>query len=139
MINLPGIKEKSTGALLRDPGGSEPLVDNRIWRVPAANLDKNESEYLITLASPGMERQDFTVLVRYPLLIIRAKKTQQGSHELHTLCEFDFSGWERVVELPDDADVLFTTATYYNGELRLHIPRSKTAANDREEMTIHVY
>jgi HSP20 family protein len=139
MINLPGITEKSTGTSPRNPAANDSLVDNRIWRVPAANLDKNEDEYLITLASPGMQRQDFTVHVRYPLLIIRAKKNQSEPNEAHTLCEFDFSGWERVVELPDDADVLFTTATYYNGELRLHIPRSKTAANDREEMTIHVY
>ena len=104
--------------------------------VPAANMDETKNEYILTIASPGFKRESFKVLISKNIITIAAEKETSQESCLHDHCEFDYPRWKRDFLLPDDADVLLTTAGYKNGELVIRIPRGKTG---HLPGTTHIY
>ena len=93
--------------------------------IPAANVDENDNEYILTIASPGFKRESFQVMIENDKITIAAAKEATGQTCIHDRCEYDFSHWKRTFTLPDDADALLTRARYKDGELIIRIPRGK--------------
>lgn len=94
----------------------------RLKKIPALNIDKMKSEYIVSAAVPGMERNNFTVQINNRQLIISAEKIK--SHHLDSSIDRPLlNTWQEVISLPRDADTLMTAAVYRNGELEIHIPR----------------
>jgi len=106
--------------------------------IPAANIDENENEYILTIASPGFKREDFQVMIEKDIITIAAAKKTSPGNCIHDRCEYDYNRWKRVFSLPDDADALMTRARYREGELIIRIPRGKTD-NSSCITTIYVY
>lgn len=108
-----------------------PILSKRashIMVVPAANVDESETTYRVTIAAPGFHRQGFQIRVEDGLLKIAASKDSSHAGWVHDRWEYDFSRWERVFSLPDDALALLTGARYENGELIITIPRGLSSA-----------
>lgn len=91
--------------------------------VPVANVDENESEYIITLAAPGFDKNAFKVNIENDTISISACKEPPDKNCTHDRLEYDYSCWERGFPLPGDADALMARACYVNGELLIRIPR----------------
>jgi HSP20 family protein len=94
--------------------------------VPAANVDENGNEYILTIAAPGFKRENFQVLIEKKSITIAAAKENAQEDCIHGRCEYDYNRWKRDFLLPDDADALLTMARYKNGELVIRIPKGKT-------------
>jgi HSP20 family protein len=106
--------------------------------IPSVNISESPTEYLIVMATPGLQREDFCIEIDQMVITILAKKETIPLSSINDRCEYDYTDWTRAFALPDDADALLSSAAYQNGELIIHIPRSDTSEN-QAKATIYVY
>jgi HSP20 family protein len=106
--------------------------------IPSVNISETATEYLIVMATPGLQREDFCIEIDQTVITISAKKETIPLSCVNDRCEYDYTDWTRTFALPDDADALLTRAAYQNGELIIHIPRCNAGEN-QAKATIYVY
>lgn len=105
---------------------------------PFVNIHESNDAYLLTVASPGLHREDFQIVVEDAIINISAKMEPIQNNYKMDRCEYDYSGWTRAFRLPTNADAMLANAEYVNGELLIHIPID--GSNEKVENTkIHVY
>lgn len=121
-------KQKEDG----NPDGSPALL------APAVNITETGTEYRIVIASPGMQREDFSIEMEQCVISISAKKEKVTVSCVNDRYEYDYNDWTRAFSLPDDADAMLAHAKYKNGELIIRIPRGNTSEN-QAKATIYVY
>ena len=106
--------------------------------IPAVNISETNAEYLVVMATPGLQRENFSIEIAQSIITISAKKETTPLCCVNDRCEYDYTDWTRGFALPADADGLLACAEYQNGELTIHIPRSSTSEN-QAKATIYVY
>lgn len=88
----------------------------------AVNIDDQQQEYIVYVAVPGMQREDFSISIKKRKLIISACK-KEAIHCFTEGTDQDQPRWTECFTLPADADTVMTAAVYRNGELQIHIPK----------------
>lgn len=106
--------------------------------IPAVNISETLTEYVITIAAPGLHREDFSIEISQSIITIAAKKETEPLTCVNDRCEYDYTDWTRAFSLPADADAVLANALYQNGELTILIPRSDTGENQARTI-IYVY
>ena len=106
-----------------------PLDSNfnfsRMLNVPAINVKESEQEYKITIAAPGLEKQDFDIQLDQGILTISAEKEEnKEANGKFSRREYNYSSWTRSFTLPEDALDGKISAEYKNGELRIAVPKN---------------
>jgi len=94
--------------------------------MPATNIIENNENYILMLAAPGLEKQDFDIsLEKGQLMISAIKNNQQGEKEAEKWIrkEFNFSSFKRSFNLTDAVDFEHIQAEYTNGILTLTLPK----------------
>jgi HSP20 family protein len=106
-------------------GGSMP----NMMTVPAVNIVEKQDHYEITLAAPGMKKDDFNIDVEGNLLTISAESGQrrEDKDERHTRQEFNYTSFSRAFTMPDGVVKDKIDASYENGLLRLMLPKTEEA------------
>jgi HSP20 family protein len=96
--------------------------------MPATNIIENNENYILMLAAPGLEKQDFDVSLEKGMLIISGNKNN-GQEEKETekwiRKEFNFSSFRRSFKLTDVVDFEHIQAEYTNGILVLTLPKKE--------------
>lgn len=93
--------------------------------VPTMDLTSDAKAYALCLELPGVDPENVSVAVRDDTLVISGEKKREAedeSKDRHVL-ERVFGAFERVLRLPEDADVEGITAAHKNGVLQVTIPR----------------
>jgi len=108
------------------------LFDNsRFWgraaTVPAVNIIDNKNEYKVTLAAPGLKREDFKIDVENNMLTISAekeeKKEEKDEEKVKSLIsKLSFS---RSFTLPENIKQDAIEAKYEDGVLKLLLPKKE--------------
>ena len=112
--------------------------------IPGANITElNEEErggYLIELAAPGYERDDFEVSVHEDILTIRGQQhdSRRREHDSFSRREHNYHTFSRAFTLPDSADEENIVATYKNGILDVFVPVLKPVEQTRTPRRIAV-
>lgn len=100
---------------------------HRMLTVPAVNITKEENDYKVTLAAPGMKKTDFNVSMDNNILTISA--VNENEHEekkkKYTRREYNYTSFSRSFTLPEDVDKKQINAKYDNGVLTLTMPVNK--------------
>lgn len=106
-------------------GGSMP----NMMTVPAVNIVEKQNHFEISLAAPGMKKDDFNIDVEGNLLTISAESEQKQEErdERHTRQEFNYTSFSRAFTLPDGVMRDKIDASYENGLLRLMLPKTEEA------------
>jgi HSP20 family protein len=106
-------------------GGSMP----NMMTVPAVNIVEKQDHYEISLAAPGMKKDDFNIDVEGNLLTISAETEQrrQEKDDRHTRQEFNYTSFSRAFTMPDGVVRDKIDASYENGLLRLLLPKTEEA------------
>jgi HSP20 family protein len=106
-------------------GGSMP----NMMTVPAVNIVEKQDHYEISLAAPGMKKDDFNIDVEGNLLTISAESQQrlEEKDERHTRQEFNYTSFSRAFTMPDGVVRDKIDASYENGLLRLMLPKTEEA------------
>ena len=97
--------------------------------VPAVNIIEKQDHFDISLAAPGMKKNDFNIDVEGNLLTISAETEQQKEEndQRHTRREFNFTSFSRTFTLPEGVQKDKIDASYENGLLKLMLPKTEEA------------
>ena len=98
--------------------------------LPSVNIKENENEYMLEVAAPGFEKEDFKIEQHNDLLTISSEKKIEKENkdgERFTKREFSYQSFSRSFTLPQTADGEKISANYDKGILTVSIPKREEA------------
>lgn len=138
------IEKRNNGSLL--PANPRTLFDDFFSRelfnwgnnnfsstrttLPSVNIMENPENFMVEVAAPGLEKQDFQISLEGNLLTISSSKKDQKeeNNSNYTRREFSYQSFSRCFELPkDEVDDEHIEAKYDNGVLKLTVPKKEEA------------
>lgn len=92
---------------------------------PAANVKESENDFVIELAVPGKNKEDFKIDLDNHVLTISSeqKESKEEKSENYTRREYSYQSFRRSFKLPETANEQETTANYTDGILKILIPK----------------
>lgn len=97
---------------------------NKSLSVPAVNISESKDHYEVSLAVPGMKKEDFKIDVQGDMLTISSEKEESKTEKekKFTRKEYSYSSFSRSFNLPDEVNKEKIEARYENGVLILSLP-----------------
>lgn len=107
-------------------GGS---IWNREMTVPAVNIIEQKDDYQISLAAPGLKKDDFNIDVAGNIITISCEKEEkkEDKNGRYNRKEYSYSSFERSFTLPDEVNMEKIDAKYEDGILKLVLPKKEEA------------
>lgn len=98
----------------------------KVMKIPAVNVTDNKDNYLVSIAAPGMKKNDFKIDIEGNMLSISCEKeeTKEEKEKKYTRKEYSYSSFSRSFTLPDNVTKNKIEATYEDGVLNLRLPKS---------------
>ncbi|MFN5134680.1 MAG: Hsp20/alpha crystallin family protein [Chitinophagaceae bacterium] len=102
---------------------------NRQLTIPAVNVSETKEKFMVTLAVPGMKKEDFDIRVDGNMLTISCEKEEEKEEKEKEFNrkEYNYSSFSRSFTLPDEVMKEKIDALYENGELKLMMPKTEKA------------
>lgn len=99
----------------------------RAISVPAVNIIEKKDKYLVSLAAPGMKKNDFNIDLDGNMLTISCEKEDRKEEEnaKFTRKEYNYSSFSRSFSLPEEVDEDKIDAKYEDGVLNITLPRKE--------------
>jgi len=100
----------------------------RAITVPAVNITENVNDYNISVAAPGLKKNDFHINVDGNMLTISAEKEEtkeEKEEENYTRKEYNYSSFSRSFTLPQEVNREKIEASYEDGVLKLVLPKKE--------------
>ncbi len=99
----------------------------RIMKVPAVNITEDKKEYLVSLAVPGMKKDDFKIDIDGNMLTISSEKeeTREETEKKFTRKEYSYSSFSRSFTIPEEINMEKIEARYEDGVLKIALPRKE--------------
>lgn len=97
----------------------------RVASMPSVNVSESENEYKISLAAPGLNKEDFKVNVEGGLITISAEKSseKEDKEDKYTRKEYNYTSFSRTFTLPENIKSEKIDARYEKGELMISLPK----------------
>lgn len=107
--------------------------------VPALNVADEKDQYKVTVAAPGLEKDDFDIDVDDNVLTISAssEKEHEENEKKYRRKEYSYSSFSRTLTLPADVKTDAIEAYYDKGILTLELPKN-TDGEERVEKKVVV-
>jgi HSP20 family protein len=104
----------------------------KVMKVPAVNVTDNKDNYLVSMAAPGLKKEDFRIDVYGNMLSISSKKeeSKEETEEKFTRKEYNYSSFSRSFSIPDEVNKEKIDATYKDGILMLTLPKIEEVKKD---------
>jgi HSP20 family protein len=98
-----------------------------VLKTPAVNINETPDNYAVSVAAPGMKKDDFKINIEGNMINISCEKeeTKEEKEKKYTRKEYSFSSFSRSFTLPDDVLRNKIEATYVDGVLNLRLPKSE--------------
>lgn len=92
---------------------------------PAVNVLEKEKSFELSIAAPGLAKEQFSIEVENDVLTIQAKLDDEISEDqpAYKRREFDYTGFKRTFKLNSTLDADQITASYEAGILNVTIPK----------------
>ena len=99
----------------------------RAMSVPAVNIMEHKDEYQVSLAAPGLNKEDFKIDVDGNMLTISSEKekNREEKDKRFTRKEYSYSSFSRSFTLPEEINKEKIEAKYEDGVLKLCLPRKE--------------
>jgi HSP20 family protein len=121
----------------------------RVNTFPAVNISEGADRYLVSLAAPGLKKEDFRIDADDSLITISAEKEEKSTgngngdgnsdgNEKLTRVEYSYSSFSRSFRLPEDVQADKIEARYEEGVLKIVLPRKTISAKDAASKKIQV-
>jgi HSP20 family protein len=96
---------------------------------PAVNIVEKEDMFELTLAAPGLEKENFSIKVEKDHLIVASevKSSEEISEGKFTRKEFNYESFKRSFLLPKTVNKDEISAEYINGILRVSLNKKEEA------------
>jgi HSP20 family protein len=112
--------------------------DRMVSRVPAVNISETQDHYVIEMAAPGLNKEDFKIHLDRNMLTVSVeqKKEQTEQNKQYNKREFSYTSFVRSFALPDSADDANIEAQYLNGMLNIHVAKKDEAKQIARQIEI---
>ncbi len=107
-------------------GESELWDDKQFSTSPATNIIDRKDDFLIEIAAPGYQKQDFNIELDQNYLTVSAERKQDKNisrNETYIRKEFNYHDFKHTFSLSDWVIKNKIDANYENGILRVSIPK----------------
>jgi len=113
---------------------------NNVMTVPAVNVTEKNSHYLITLAAPGLTKDEFDISMDGNMMTISAEKeeSKEEKEDKVTRKEYNYNSFSRSFTLPEDVKQDGIEAAYENGILSVRLPKTEASRKGSLHKTIAV-
>lgn len=114
--------------------------NGRTLSIPAVNIKETKNEFVLSLAVPGMKKEDFHINVEGNMLTISCEKEEETEekHEKYNRKEFNYSSFSRSFTLPEEVKQEKIDARYTDGVLNLVLPKKEEAKKNKVTKAITV-
>lgn len=104
-------------------------LTSRVMNVPAVNISERKDDFLVTMAAPGLKKEDFKIDLEGSILTISSEKEEESKEEdeKFTRKEYSYSSFERSFTLPEEVNQNAIEAQYKEGVLNLTLPKKEEA------------
>ena len=108
---------------------NEWFSNRNLVNVPAVNITETKTNYELSLAAPGMKKDDFKIDVDNNMLAISSEKEEKNEEatKKFTRKEYSYSSFSRSFTLPDEINTEKIEARYEDGVLKVILPRKEEA------------
>jgi len=106
----------------------EFLNFGKVMNTPAVNVSETEKEFKLSIAAPGLEKNDFKIDADDDMLTISAEHKEERNEKnggRYNRREYNYTSWSRSFSLPENCDPDKIQAEYKNGELKIMIPKKE--------------
>jgi HSP20 family protein len=105
------------------------LSMGRMITVPAVNINEDDIEFVVSLAAPGMNKNDFKIDLDGNILSISSEKEEnkEEKEKKFTRKEYSYTSFNRSFTLPAEVNKEKIEARYEDGVLRLILPKNEEA------------
>jgi HSP20 family protein len=111
--------------MLRTPFEEDGLSE---W-LPALDFEETDGEYVVKTDLPAVKREDVKVSIEDGVLAIEGERKQEKEEKrkkFHRV-ERSYGKFVRRLTLPTDADAQKVSASFKDGVLNVHLPKSAAA------------
>jgi HSP20 family protein len=105
-----------------------PLRQSSQGFVPCLDVIEEDDEVRVEMEVPGMTADDLSVTVGQDALIVRGEKKQEAAEGGAHRRERSYGVFRREILLPSEVDREKVKASFKNGVLVVHLPKSHEAA-----------
>jgi len=108
--------------------------DNSNYFTPNTDVKENETDFLISLALPGMKKEEVKIEIDKGILSVsgeRKIKEEKKGEKIYSIENY-YGKFSRSFRLPENVDLEKITASLTDGELELIIPKK----DQRETKTL---
>ena len=98
---------------------------DRKFSMPAVNVSETKDDYKLSVAAPGMKKEDFKIDVDSNMLTISSEKeeSKEEKDKKFTRKEYSYSSFSRSFTLPEEINQAKIDAKYEDGVLKISLPR----------------
>lgn len=102
-------------------------LQTRTMTVPAVNITDEKDYYKVSLAVPGMKKEDFSIDVEGNMLTISAEQEESSEEKekKFTRKEYSYSSFSRSFTLPEGVKQENIEAKYHDGVLSITLPKKE--------------
>ncbi|QOY53843.1 Hsp20/alpha crystallin family protein [Candidatus Sulfurimonas marisnigri] len=103
---------------------NNPLIRTDLFK-PSLDVASDGKEYSIKVELPGMDKNNISIECTNNILKIKGEKHQEKEEKKkdYYRIERSYGSFERILDIPDDADSTNITSSYKDGVLSVVIPR----------------
>lgn len=108
--------------------------------VPAVNVAEGKDSYKLSLAVPGMKKQDFKIELEGNVLTISAEteSEKEEQDEKYSRQEYNYSSFSRSFNVPENISKGKIEAHYEEGVLKLTLPKNEATKENGKAIQIAV-
>ncbi len=101
--------------------------NEQVLTSPSANILETDTEFRISLAAPGLKKEDFKIELNHEILTISSEKSLESQDQgKFTRREFRFGSFQRSFTIPKGAvEGEKIAASYSDGILVVTLPKSE--------------
>ena len=111
-------------------------VPKRERSLPAVNIKETDTDYLIELAAPGMNKKDFSIELEDGVLTISSERKEvienKETDDSYFRKEFNYQSFQRCFRMPENAvNMEKIEANYKDGILNVKLPKIEKTVEKR--------
>lgn len=114
------------------------LYKEDLRQVAPVNIKETEKEYLLSIAAPGMNKEDFSINIEKSQLTISAEKKEEMLNETEKQIRKEYTpqSFKRSFTLDEKINAEGISAQYVNGILTLNLPKKDEVKATTKQINI---
>ena len=106
--------------------------------IPSVNIADADKAFEVNIALPGMDKKDIKIEIQNNCLVISSEKQYNSEEKDKNFMrrEFGYASFQRMFELPENADADKVQANLKNGVLTLKVAKKANCNSDVKQIQI---